>query len=190
MLAKAAPHVKCEAGWPVQAPVDFVFAPKSNLLGMRPPCAARTARPRARCSQAWQSNFPETCSTPRNWPAFSSAHRSLPSPQPGVLRFGLDEDGDVGIGVLPQREKILIRGAGFIAGGGIFGGIECVSASQAEAGQRSRRIVRYQAVVVDELLKFRRRRVAVVQHEIGFSPQISREQIACVSQLYRARHLQ
>src|SRR5208337_4938568 len=174
MLAKAAPHVKCEARWPVQAPVDFVFAPKSNLLGIRPPCAARTARPRARCSQAWQLNFPATCSTPRNWPAFSSAHRSLPSPQPGVLRFGLLQDGDVGIGVFPESEKILIRGAGFIAGDGVSRSIECVSAGQAEAGQRAPWKVRHQTVVVDELLKFCCGRAAVVQHEIGFPPQINR----------------
>jgi len=31
----------------------------------------------------------------------------------GVLRFRSDEDGDVRVGVFPQREEILIRGAGF-----------------------------------------------------------------------------
>jgi len=30
-----------------------------------------------------------------------------------VLSFGGDEDGDVGIGVLPQREEILIGRLGF-----------------------------------------------------------------------------
>ena len=48
--------------------------------------------------------------------------RGLPEPaSPGcpelmnlrVLRLGSDEDGNVGVGVFPQREEILIRGPGF-----------------------------------------------------------------------------
>ena len=31
--------------------------------------------------------------------------------QPGVLRLGLFEDRQVGIGVLPQREEVLVGGA-------------------------------------------------------------------------------
>ena len=41
----------------------------------------------------------------------------MPLSQPGVLGFGLLVDGDVGIGVFPEGEEILIRGAGFVAGG-------------------------------------------------------------------------
>jgi len=33
--------------------------------------------------------------------------------QLGVFGLGGDEDGDGGVGVFPQREEILIRGAGF-----------------------------------------------------------------------------
>ncbi len=39
-----------------------------------------------------------------------------------VLGFGLLIDGDVGIGVFPKAEEILIRRAGFFAGGRVFGG--------------------------------------------------------------------
>ena len=39
--------------------------------------------------------------------------------QLGILRLGLLQDGDVGVGVSPQRQKILICGAGFVPGGGV-----------------------------------------------------------------------
>ena len=32
--------------------------------------------------------------------------------QLGVLRFGLEENGNVGVGIFPNREEILIRGFG------------------------------------------------------------------------------
>jgi hypothetical protein len=51
------------------------------------------------------------------------------SMQPGVLGFGLPVDGDVGIGVFPEGEEILIRGTGLIATRGVFGSVEGVSAS-------------------------------------------------------------
>ena len=44
----------------------------------------------------------------------------MPLSQSGVLGFGLLVDGDVRVGVFPEGEEILIRGAGFIAGGGIL----------------------------------------------------------------------
>ena len=47
-----------------------------------------------------------------------------------VLGLGLLQDGDVRVGVFPQREEILIRGAGF---GGVAG--HRVGAGQAEAGE-------------------------------------------------------
>src|ERR1039458_8806147 len=51
--------------------------------------------------------------------------------QLAVLRFGLLVDGDVGIRVFPEDEEILILGASFVARRRIFGGIECIRASQA-----------------------------------------------------------
>jgi hypothetical protein len=49
-----------------------------------------------------------------------------------VLRFGLLQDGDVGVGVFPEGEEILIGGAGFevIA-------LQGVGAGEAEPRQRS-----------------------------------------------------
>ena len=56
--------------------------------------------------------------------------------QLGVLRFRGDEDGDVGVGVFPQREEILIRGSGF---GGVA--LQGVSAGEAEMRERAQREV-------------------------------------------------
>src|SRR5580692_3296321 len=75
----------------------------------------------------------------------------------------------VRVGVFPEREEVLIGGAGFdrvaLHGGGT---------GQAEASQRAPGKIRHQSSVVDELLKFGCRCAAVVQHEIGFATQISR----------------
>ena len=59
-----------------------------------------------------------------------------------------------------------------------FGGVALhgVGAGQSEPGQCAPWKVPHHSPVVDELLKFRCRRVAVVQHEIGFSTQIDRAQ--------------
>lgn len=49
-----------------------------------------------------------------------------------VFGFGLLEDGEVGVGVFPEREEILVGGAG---SGGFAGGGR--SAGEAEAGERT-----------------------------------------------------
>lgn len=49
-----------------------------------------------------------------------------------VLRFSLLKDGDVGIGVFPEREEVLIRGAGFG-----FVGLKSVSAGESQVSQRA-----------------------------------------------------
>ena len=68
--------------------------------------------------------------------------------QLGVLGFGGDEDGDVGVGVFPEGEEILIGGAG-------LGGIarESVGTGQAEMGECTQRAVDHDAAVVDKPLK-------------------------------------
>jgi hypothetical protein len=50
-----------------------------------------------------------------------------PSAQFRVLGLGLLKDGDVGVGVFPEREEILISGAGF---GGVA--LQGIGASEAE----------------------------------------------------------
>src|ERR1035437_8882167 len=86
-----------------------------------------------------------------------------------VFRLGLLQDGHVGIGIFPESEEILICDT-------CFGRVALhgVSAGETEASQRAPGKVPHYAAVVDELLKFRYRRVAVAQHKIGFSPQIDR----------------
>ena len=95
-----------------------------------------------------------------NWERPGSPHLIADSPlgsthwdlllQFGVLGFGLDKDGDVGVRIFPEGEEILIRGT-------CFDRVPThrVSTRQAEAGQRSPWEVHHQSSVVDELLKFR-----------------------------------
>ena len=65
-----------------------------------------------------------------------------------VLRFGLSQDGDVGVGVFPEGEEVLVSGF-------CFGTIALhrVAASQAEMGKGTQREVHDDATVIHELLK-------------------------------------
>src|ERR1019366_7457927 len=100
-----------------------------------------------------------------------------------------DEDGDVGVGIFPEGEEVLIRRT-------CFGRIALhgVSTCQSEACQRAPWEVRHKAVVVDELLKLRCRSVAVVEHEIRFSTQINWTQeyrdVCWLAKFDHAPHLQ
>src|ERR1700689_5332649 len=79
--------------------------------------------------------------------------------QLGVLRLGFLQDGDVGVGVFPEREEVLICSAGFGASGfcsrtfcGL--GFEGVGAGESQAGWRPQECVSRHSAVVYELLKF------------------------------------
>jgi hypothetical protein len=61
----------------------------------------------------------------------SSDHELL---QLCVFGLGCDQDGDAGVGIFPQREEILVRGAGF---GRVA--LYDVSACEPETGQRASR---------------------------------------------------
>ena len=105
-----------------------------------------------------------------------------------VFRFGLLEDGNVGVGVFPQREEILIRGSGF---GGVA--LQGVGAGEAQAGQCAPGKVPYQTSVVNELLKFCCRLVPVAKCEIGFPTHINWRQVhegVGYAKFYRTRLLQ
>jgi hypothetical protein len=67
-----------------------------------------------------------------------------------VLSLGLLQDGDVGVGVFPEREEIFVGGLGF---GGVT--LQSISAGETEAGECATHEVSHQSAVVDELLKFR-----------------------------------
>src|SRR5208282_4516812 len=71
-------------------------------------------------------------SPPNRGDAWRAKEQSL---QLGVLGFGLLVDRNVWVGVFPEGEKILICRAGFIVGGGVFGGVEGVGTSQSKPGQ-------------------------------------------------------
>ena len=67
-----------------------------------------------------------------------------------VLRLGFLQDGDVGIGVLPEGEEVLILGAGLhrIAGEGVSAGEVKV-----KVGQCAKREVQHDPTVIEQLLK-------------------------------------
>jgi hypothetical protein len=81
--------------------------------GFRPECLLTepTHRPRVKPS-LWKKGEPgacDYCQIPHNphWP------RDRLQLQPRVLCFGLFQDGDVGIGIFPERQEILVLGACF-----------------------------------------------------------------------------
>ncbi len=73
------------------------------------------------------------------------------SPQHGVLRLGFLQDGDVGVGVFPEGEEVLVSGAGL---GGVA--LERVGTGEAEMGERAQRKVDDNATVVEELFRLGR----------------------------------
>jgi hypothetical protein len=68
----------------------------------------------------------------RVWPQFALEAYAPRLLQLRVLRLRLLKDGDVGVGIFPNREEILIRCLGLNAVA-----LHGVSAGQLEAGQRS-----------------------------------------------------
>src|SRR5208282_4374294 len=75
-----------------------------------------------------------------------------------ALRFGLLQDGDVGVGVFPKGEEILVGGERADAGGigirSLRGSrLQGVCASHSQMRQRSRPAVPDDAVVVENLLE-------------------------------------
>jgi len=84
--------------------------------------------------------------------------RSKPLLQLRILRFGFFQDGDVGVGVFPEGEEILVSGERPDAGGigirSLRGSrLQGVRPSHAQMRQRSRPAVPDNTAVVDDLLK-------------------------------------
>src|SRR6266567_3282597 len=81
----------------------------------------------------------------------AEGRHSVLSPQPGVFRFGLLEDRDVWICVLPERQEILVGSLclGLIAQ-------QSESSAQLQMRQSAHRIGANNAAVSENLLKFRR----------------------------------
>ena len=87
--------------------------------------------------------------------------------QPRILRFGLLEDGDIGIGVFPEGEKILVGGFGF---GGVA--LQGVGAGEAEMRQGTMLVVKNDARVSKDILKIRGGIFAETQAELCESAQV------------------
>jgi len=67
----------------------------------------------------------------------------------GVFGFGLLEDWDVGVGIFPEGEKILVGGAGFR---GVTG--QGVGAGEFEMSQGADEAIADQPAMVEDFLKF------------------------------------
>src|SRR2546426_8097134 len=84
-----------------------------------------------------------------------------------VLRLGFLQHGDVGIGVFPEGEEVLVRSVGFC---GIS--LHRICTRKAHARQRTQREVSHRAPVIDKFLIFHRRLFASMQPQIGFASYI------------------
>src|SRR5882724_313487 len=95
--------------------------------------------------------------------------------EPSVLGFGLLQDGDVGVGVFPEREEVLVGGAGF---GGVAG--EGVGASEAQVGQRADDAVQDYAAMVEDFLEFGGGFTSLLGGAVGFGAHIDLIQVCVV----------
>jgi hypothetical protein len=84
-----------------------------------------------------------------------------------VFGFGLLEDGDVGVGVFPEAEEILVRGAGFLRVAG-----KRVGAGQAQARESADGFVENCARMVDDLLELSRGGAALPQLQISLTANV------------------
>src|SRR5579863_6723608 len=85
-----------------------------------------------------------------------------------ILRLGFLQDGNIGVGVVPEGEEILVGRAG---GGDVS--LEDASACQAEMGEgRCRRVSRH-CSVIEEVLEFPRSLGAVPGLQIGYASDIN-----------------
>src|SRR5215469_1129765 len=97
------------------------------------------------------------------------------SVQFGVLRFGLFQYGYVGIGILPNREKVLVRGLRLIC-------LPChgVSAPKTQKRECADDIDTYRPFVVDDLLKLGDCLRSLTRCQVCLSPEIRDRHISQV----------
>src|SRR5271167_1920078 len=81
-----------------------------------------------------------------------------------VLRFRCDEDGNIRIGVLPEREEILIRGAGL---GGVA--LHGVGSADLDMRQCSDGFVHHNPAMVKDFLEFGGGFAALMRGQIAFA---------------------
>jgi hypothetical protein len=85
----------------------------------------------------------------------------------GVFSFGFFEDGDVGIGVFPHGEEILVGGAGF---DGIV--LHGVGASEVQLCHWNLFACRVPPAKIQNLLKLRRGLIRLLQQQMSFPARI------------------
>ena len=87
----------------------------------------------------------------------------------GIFGFGLLVNWDVRIGILPERQEILVRLArsGFIAH-------HRLRPAELEMRQRPRHVPSDDGGMIEQLLKLRRRRLPPAQLKIGQTAEVSR----------------
>src|SRR6266851_4082887 len=86
-----------------------------------------------------------------------------------VLGFGCDEDGDVGVGVLPERKEILVSSAGV---GRVI--LQGVGACQAEMRERAQGASPHKPAMIEKLLKLPGSFTPLMQDQAGLPAQINR----------------
>ena len=84
-----------------------------------------------------------------------------------VLRVGFLQDGDVGIGVFPEGEEILIRGAGL---GGVA--LQGIGAGKLEMSQSADWIILDNSAMGENFLEFNGGFASLMRGQIRFATQI------------------
>ena len=85
-----------------------------------------------------------------------------------VLRLGLLQDGNVGVGVFPEREEILICGSGF---GGVA--LQHVGAGEAEMRECADGFVQHNPAMVEDFLELGGGFAALMRGQIGFAAHVN-----------------
>src|ERR1700722_6334578 len=86
-----------------------------------------------------------------------------------VFGFGLLQDGDVGIGVFPKGEEVLVSSFGFC---GVAR--HSVGTAELQVGECPQNVVRYDGAVIDDLLEFGRRLLLIPYLQICFTSHVYR----------------
>src|SRR5271170_86198 len=88
--------------------------------------------------------------------------------QLGLLGFGLTQNGDVGVGISPQGEEVLICGAGFV-----LIARERLSTPQLQMRKCCNGLIQSNARVIEYLLEFRDRRGPIVRGQVRLSTNVN-----------------
>ncbi len=81
-----------------------------------------------------------------------------------VLRLSFFQDGDVGVGVFPEREEILISGPGFDSVA-----LQSVGTGETEMCQCANGVIHDDAAMAEDFLEIGGAFVALTRYQMGFS---------------------